>query len=241
MKAIILAGGRGTRGKPYTDYFPKAMIPINGIPMIQHILQYLASYSFVEELIIISDFKGQGAQIQNYLKDQKISEKIKFVQDSQSGTGGDLLHASNLLQDSKEFVLWFVDNFCAIDLVAMKKQFDAKNSIACIATRSKRHEETGFARVVDGKIIKFEEKPIMKLQLLQCLGVYMLDTKILKVIKNKSKKSINLSYDVLEELTKKFTVSSYDIGDKEWLDVESPTIIERNQKQITEIIKQMEA
>ena len=30
MKAVILAGGKGTRGKPYTDYFPKAMTPING-------------------------------------------------------------------------------------------------------------------------------------------------------------------------------------------------------------------
>ena len=34
VKAVILAGGKGTRGKPYTDYFPKAMIPVNGKPLI---------------------------------------------------------------------------------------------------------------------------------------------------------------------------------------------------------------
>ena len=38
MKAVILAGGKGTRGKPYTDYFPKAMTPINGKPLIEYIV-----------------------------------------------------------------------------------------------------------------------------------------------------------------------------------------------------------
>jgi len=38
LKAVILAGGLGTRGKPFTDYFPKAMIPIDGKPLIDHIV-----------------------------------------------------------------------------------------------------------------------------------------------------------------------------------------------------------
>ena len=66
MKAVILAGGKGTRGKPYTEYFPKAMTPINGKPMIDYIVKYLKSFSFVNEIIIISDFNGLGGQIKNY-------------------------------------------------------------------------------------------------------------------------------------------------------------------------------
>ena len=89
MKAIILAGGKGTRGKPYTDYFPKAMTPINNRPLIDYIVKYLQSQKIIKEIIIISDFVGLGGQIKNYFENQ---ENITFIQDSQSGTGGDLLH-----------------------------------------------------------------------------------------------------------------------------------------------------
>ena len=133
-----------------------------------------------------------------------------------------------------------VDNLCAVDLKKMQEQFKEKNSSACIATRTKRKEETGFA-VVEGGIIKeFKEKPVMKLQLSECLGVYMLGADIIKRIKTKSKqKEINLSFDILQQLSKEGKISAYDIGDKEWMDVESPMVLERNAKTVKKIIKQM--
>lgn len=239
MKAIILAGGKGTRGRPYTDYFPKAMIPINGTPMIQYIAKYLGAYPFIEQIIIISDFAGMGGQIQNHLDGQEISKKIKFVQDSQRGTGGDLLDAEKLLKDTDSFVLWFADNFCAVNLEAMKKQFERQDVMACIATRRTRREETGFAKIKNGYVTEFEEKPTIRLRQSECLGIYMLDTNILRRIKQKSKKEINLSYDILAGLAKKQAVGAYDIGDREWLDVESPVVIDRNQEHVDKIIKQM--
>ena len=237
MKAVILAGGKGTRGKPYTEYFPKAMTPINGKPLIDYVVRYLKSFRFVDEIIIISDFDGLGGQIKNYYGNQK---NVTFVQDSQSGTGGDLLHIVNKLKKESEFVLWFVDNLCAIDLKKMKEHFRKKNSFACIATRTKRKEETGFATVEDGIITEFKEKPVMKLQLSECLGIYMLGKDIIKKIKAKQKqKEINLSWDILQELSKEGKISAFDIGDKEWIDAESPMILERNEKVVKKIIKQM--
>jgi mannose-1-phosphate guanylyltransferase len=237
VKAIILAGGKGTRGKPYTEYFPKAMSPINGKPLIDYVVKYLKSFSFIKEIIIISDFIGLGGQIKNYYENQ---EDITFVQDSQSGTGGDLLHIENKLKGESEFVLWFVDNLCAVDLKKMKEQFVDKKSTACIATRSKRKEETGFAVVKDGIIQEFKEKPVMKLQLSECLGIYMLGIDVIKRIKAKAKqKEINLSYDILQQLSKEGKISAYDIGDVEWIDAESPMVLERNGKTVKKIIKQM--
>ena len=237
MKAIILAGGKGTRGKPYTEFFPKAMTPINGKPVIDYVIRYLQKFRFIKEIIIISDFNGLGGQIKNYYGDQK---NISFVQDSQSGTGGDLLHIEKKLKEESEFVLWFVDNLCAIDLKKMKEVFTKKKSSACIATRTKRKEETGFAVVKNGVIIEFKEKPVMKLQLSECLGVYMLGKDIIKRIKEKKKqKEINLSYDILQQLSKEGKISSFDIGDNEWIDAESPSYLERNQKTVKKIIKQM--
>lgn len=239
MKAVILAGGKGTRGKPYTEYFPKAMTPIKNKPLIDYIVRYLNSFDFITEIIIISDYNGLGGQIKNYYSNIKNGKKITFVQDTQSGTGGDLLHVEDKLKDS-EFVLWFVDNLCAIDLAKMRKVFKEKNSIACIATRTKRKEETGFALVENEIIKEFKEKPTMKLQYSECLGIYILGKEIIKRIKAKAKqKEINLSFDVLQQLSKERKISAYDIGDKEWIDVESPMILERNETTVKKIIKQM--
>ena len=237
MKAVILAGGKGTRGKPYTEFFPKAMTPINGKPLVDYIVKYLKSFNFIDEVIIISDFNGLGGQIKNYYGNQK---NITFVQDSQSGTGGDLLHIADNLKNESEFVLWFVDNLCAVDLKKMKEFFKGKKSSACIATRTTRKEETGFATVENGIIKEFKEKPVMKLQLSECLGVYMLGKEIIKKIKAKQKqKKINLSFDILQDLSKEGKISAFDIGENEWIDAESPTTLERNEKTVKKIIKQM--
>ena len=240
MKAIILAGGKGTRGKPYTDYFPKAMTPINEKPLIDYVVRYLNSFSFIKEIIIISDFDGLGAQIKNYFQTSKIKNKISFIQDSQSGTGGDLLHVGKKLEKESEFILWFVDNLCAIDLRKMHKYFLEKDSSACIATRTERKEETGFAIVENGIIKQFKEKPVMKLPMSECLGIYILGKEVVRKIKEKSKlKEINLSFDILQELSKEGKISAYDIGENKWIDAQSPMTLERNQKEVKKIIKQM--
>jgi mannose-1-phosphate guanylyltransferase len=236
VKVIILAGGKGTRGKPYTEYFPKAMTPINGKPMIHYVVKYLKSFNFIKEVIIISDYNGLGGQIKNYYGNQK---NIKFIQDSQSGTGGDLLHIEKELKNESEFLLWFVDNLCAVDIKKMKKTFKEKNSSACIATRTKRKEETGFAKVENGLISEFKEKPIIELQLSECLGIYMLGKEVIQKIKKMNHKQVNLSYDILQQLSKEGKVSAYDIAEKEWIDAESPMVLERNKKIVTKIIKQM--
>ncbi|HSF28474.1 MAG TPA: nucleotidyltransferase family protein [Nitrosopumilaceae archaeon] len=243
MKIVILAGGRGTRGKPFTDYFPKAMIPIEGKPLIDYIVKYVSSFGFIKEIIILADYNGLGNQIRKYFEDKKKirGKKIMFIQDSNSGTGGDLTHLSAILKNEQDFILWFVDNFCAIDLGKMCKFYKQKESIACIATRRYRKEETGYAKIKDGMVTEFQEKPFITMPMAECLGIYILDTKILKIIKSKKERrnEVNLSFDVLQDLSKRKTVSAFDIGNALWIDIESPNKVERNQTIIKEIIKKM--
>jgi len=240
VKAVILAGGKGTRGKPYTEYFPKAMTPINEKPLIEYIVRYLNSFHFIEEIIIISNFNGIGGQIKNYFQNPKLNKKISFVQDSQSGTAGDLLPLEKKIGKDAGFILWFVDNLCALDLKKMYKYYTEKQSAACIATRKKRKEETGFAIVEKGLVKQFKEKPTIKLPMSECLGIYILGKQVINRIKLKNKqKEINLSYDILQELSTEGKISAYDIGDLQWIDVESPMTLERNQKEVKKIIKQM--
>jgi len=240
VKAIILAGGKGTRAKPFTDFFPKALIPVEGKPLIDHIVSYLSSFRFIDEILIVSDFNGLGGQIRHYFENRKNDTKIKFVQDSGSGTAGDLLHASDSLKNTPEFLLWFVDNLCAIDIKKMTEFFKQNKSLACIATRTTRKEETGFAVVKDDIITEFKEKPTIKMKMAECLGIYILGSDILKKIRMKrSREDLNLSFDILQELSKQGKVSAFDIGKKPWLDVESPAMLERNKEVVKQIIAEM--
>ena len=240
MKAAILAGGRGTRGRPFTDYIPKAMIPVEGKPLIFHIAKYLSKFDLVDEIIILADFSGIGRQIERYFDNHLLIKKpIKFIQDSQSGTGGDLVHLKTALGNSKEFLLWFVDNLCPIDIVKMHQFHKDKKAIATIATRKYRKEETGFAIVKNGIIQEFKEKPNIELKMAECLGIYILDSEIMKIIKTKKlgKKNLNLSYDILQPVSRKGKIAAYDIGKTLWIDVDSPARVERNQELINTVIR----
>jgi mannose-1-phosphate guanylyltransferase len=55
----------------------------------------------------------------------------------------------------------------------------------------------------------------------------------------RSHKDLNLSFDILQELSKQGKVCAFDIGKKPWLDVESPAMLERNKKVVKQIIKEM--
>jgi len=237
-----MAGGRGTRGRPFTDYIPKALIPIQGKPLIAHIVRYLSSFKLVDEIIILADFHGLGKQIEKYFENRSnLRKPIRFIQDSQSGTGGDLVHLESVLGRRTEFLLWFVDNLCPINLKEMYRLHKMKKLLATIATRRYRKEETGYAIVDNGIIREFKEKPTIKLEMAECLGIYILDTKILHTIKSKKKrkKEVNLSYDVLQSLSKKNRIGAYDIAKIPWLDVDSPTRVEREHKLVDTIIKKL--
>ena len=68
----------------------------------------------------------------------------------------------------------------------------------------------------------------------------MLGKEVIRKIKAKQDQiEINLSYDILQDLSKEGKISSYDIGSREWIDAESPTVLERNKKTVNKITKQM--
>lgn len=230
------------RGRPFTDYIPKAMIPIHGKPLIDHIVRHLSAYRIIEEIIILADFNGLGKQIERYFENHKeIKKPLKFIQDSQSGTGGDLVHIEKSLGKNSEFLLWFVDNLTPFDIKNMYQFHKKKNTLATIATRRYRKEETGYAIVKNGIVAEFKEKPTIKLGMAECLGIYILDLKILKFIKSKKAKGkeLNLSYDVLQPLSKRGKISAYDIGKEPWIDIDSPSRVEREKDLVNNIIKKL--
>jgi len=240
LKAVILAGGRGTRGRPFTEYIPKAMIPVQGRPLIYYVVKYLSKFDIIDSIIILGDFSGIGKQIEKYFENHiSFKKPIKFIQDTQSGTGGDLIHLRSKLGKNKEFILWFVDNLCPVDINKMYRFHKDSKTTATIAVRRYRKEETGFAIVNKGIIEEFKEKPTIELQMAECLGIYIINSEIINKIKIKkqNKKDLNLSYDILQPLSKKRKIAAYDIGKTQWLDIDSPTRVDRNKELIDSIIK----
>src|SRR5579863_8222534 len=153
------------------------MIPVQGRPLVHHIAKYLTKFDIIDEVIILGDFSGIGKQIEKYFENHTAFKKpIKFIQDSQSGTGGDLVHLKQSLGKNKEFILWFVDNLCPVDIKKMHKFHTDSKTDATIAVRRYRSEETGFAIVKNGIIKEFKEKPTIELQMAECLGIYIIDS-----------------------------------------------------------------
>ena len=81
MKAMIFAAGLGTRLKPLTDHMPKALVPVAGKPMLEHVIEKLKASGFNEIVINVHHFANQiidflkekdNFGIQIWISDEKI-------------------------------------------------------------------------------------------------------------------------------------------------------------------------
>ena len=119
MKALIFAAGLGTRLKPYTDTMPKAMVPINGKPMLWHQVQRLKAAGVDSLVINVHHFADQ---IIDYVQSQDgFGMQVQFSDERGCllDTGGGLLHARSFLEGEGEpFLIHNVDIFSNLDLGA---------------------------------------------------------------------------------------------------------------------------
>ena len=148
MKAVILAGGRGKRLRPITDYVPKPLVPIKNIPIIEWQLKYLKKFG-IDEVIICTGYKQD--MIENYLDSKKIGIKIHYsIEKTPLGTGGAIKKAAKMIKDKSFFVI----NGDTITDIDLKKLSKIDNSIAAVELRTK----FGILEIKDDKITKFNEK-----------------------------------------------------------------------------------
>ncbi len=98
MKAVIMAGGFGTRIQPLTTSIPKPMLPVVNIPMMEHIFQNLISIG-IEEFVILLYYKPEV--IKDYFKDgSKWGVKVNYVlPEADFGTAGAVKKAESFLNE----------------------------------------------------------------------------------------------------------------------------------------------
>jgi mannose-1-phosphate guanylyltransferase len=263
MKIVLLAGGIGSRARPFSDYSPKALIPVNGKPLIDYIIRYVSTFSHITEIIIVCEFDSHGKQIINYLegKERLIGKKIVFIEDRKKGTGGALLECMKSLEKDAFFMVWYADNLCALDINSLVEEYIKINNesneglIGIVIARSHRKEETGRL-ILDKKFSKntylikeFSEKPIVKLEHPEASGIYLFNNKIMSFLKLISNKKGGEGFDLSSDILSKITINDnngiycYDtfFSGTDWIDIESPSYLERNKIIVDKVIIQMES
>lgn len=222
MKAIILAGGRGKRLRPITDYVPKPLVPIRNIPIIEWQIKYLKKFG-IDEIIVCTGYKQET--IENHLDVKKTGIKINFsVEKSPLGTGGAIKKAGKMINEKSFFVI-NGDTITNIDLNELAKK---PNSIASIELRT----NFGILETKDGKITKFREKKEI-IDLWMNAGIYHLEKGILKDLPNKG----DIEKTVFPDYAKKGKLNIVKFKNVKWYSIDSFKDMEECSVEIEKIIK----
>jgi len=223
MKAIILAGGRGKRLRPITDYVPKPLVPLNNIPIIEWQIRYLKKFG-VEEIIICTGYKAE--MIKNFLAmKNNLGVKIKFsVEKTPLGTGGAIKQAGLLIKDKSFFVL-NGDTITNINLDQLAKK---QNAIASIELKTK----FGIMETNNDKVTKFREKKEIP-DVWMNAGVYHLQKVILQDLPKKG----DIEKTVFPDYAKKGKLTTVKFKNAIWYSIDSFKDIEECSLEVEKIIK----
>ena len=222
MKAIILAGGRGKRLRPITDYIPKPLVPIKNMPIIEWQLKYLKKFG-VDEVIICTGYKQE--MVENYLNVKKIGIKIKYsIEKTPLGTGGAIKKAGKLIKEKSFFVI----NGDTITNIDLKKLSKKQNSIASIELQTK----FGILETSNDKIINFKEKKEIPDTWMNA-GIYHLEKNIIKDLPDKG----DIEKTVFPEYAKKGKLNIVKFKNVKWYSIDSFKDMEECSLEVEKIIK----
>ncbi len=156
-KAVILCGGKGTRLRPITYEIPKALIPVHGKTLTEHLFDLFKKYGIKDIIMAVGHMREKIMQY--YGDGSKFGVNITYIIENEPlGTGGPLKLAKEHL--SEAFFCTNGDELKDIDLDEMYEQHTRENAKATIAlTTVEDPSAYGVARLSGSKILEFVEKP----------------------------------------------------------------------------------
>jgi NDP-mannose synthase len=182
-QAVILAGGQGTRLRPYTTLLPKALVPLDDMPVLELVLRQLKYYGFTEITMAV----GHLAELlEAYFGDGgKLGLNIWYArEDKPMGTAGPLKALSDQLPET--FLVMNADIVSDInyaDLYAFQEQAGPSGNLATIAVH-RRTSKIDFGIVEfdadSHQIQNFVEKPVMEHSV--SMGIYAFSKQVLQFV-----------------------------------------------------------
>ena len=158
-KALILAGGKGTRLRPLTLKTPKGLIDVQGKTLTEWLFELLKKYG-IRDVVLSVGYLADN--IRDYFTDgSRFGMNIDYVEenpDKPLGTGGPLRLAKDLLKDS--FIVSNGDELKCINIPRMFRLHKRKKALVTIALTSVDDpSQYGVARLDGSRILEFVEKP----------------------------------------------------------------------------------
>ena len=212
-EVVIMAGGKGTRLQPFTKILPKPLVPINGKPVIQHIIDKFSNYG-IRNFYLTINFKSKI--IKAFFSEFKTKSKINFYEEKKPlGTIGALRNLKNKFKNS--ILLTNCDVIVDVNYRELIKfHEDEKNDLTLIASAKEYSVPYGLCTLNnEGYLDQIIEKP--KYDFLVNTGLYVINPKVISLI------PLNSFYNMNDFITllklKKMRVGVFPIDDKNWLDV----------------------
>ncbi len=196
-KAIILAGGLGTRLKPLTDTLPKCLVPIEGRPLLDYWVDALAKAGVLEARV---NNHAHADQVRVYVNAVTASGRLRLDESYEPtllGSAGTIAANADLADGADEVIIVYADNFSDVDLKAMLDFHRSHDDpFTMLLFRAPNPKACGIAELDEaGKVISFIEKPAEPKSDLANGGVYIVDASAYREIAEM--KAFDLGFEVL--------------------------------------------
>lgn len=215
-KAVILAGGKGTRLYPVTYEIPKPLLPVKRKPIINYLVDLFLGQGIKEVVVLISqDFKEEFSWWKKrYYGGQ--NHKIQFIEEKRPlGTFGGLFYLKKWIGESP-FFLTNGDELKKIDLKKMSEFHKQKQVIATLAlVRVPNPQDYGVVVCEKGMASEFLEKPQNPPSKYINSGLYLFSPEVLK--EHTEPKFIMVETDIFPKLAKEKKLAGFKFNGK-WMD-----------------------
>ena len=179
MKAVILAGGLGTRISEETRTKPKPMVEIGNKPILWHIMKIYSTYG-VNEFVLCCGYKGNV--IKEYFKKNPESWEIRFVDTGlKTMTGGRLKRVEKYVSDNT-FCFTYGDTLNDLNIKKLVKFHNSKKRLATV-TACQPPEKYGVLELRKERVVAFKEKPVREGEWVNG-GFFVLEPQVFDFIDN---------------------------------------------------------
>lgn len=229
-KAVILAGGKGTKLRPFTYEMPKSLLPIKNKPLLEHLINRLKNDD-IRDIVVCTGYLGE--KIKEYFGNGKrFGVNITYSDDKNSlQTGGALKKARSLI-DNEPFLLVYGDIITDISFRELILFHEREKGLATVALTTVSHpSDFGQLKLSGTRLVGFYQKgtatskkilPPIQSFLINC-GMYVFESKIFNYFPEK--KSFKLE-DVIEHLVTQGKINGF-VFEKNWFDVGNKKDYER--------------
>ncbi|MFC4534771.1 sugar phosphate nucleotidyltransferase [Sphaerisporangium dianthi] len=181
MKAVVMAGGEGTRLRPMTANQPKPLLPVVNRPIMEHVLRLLRRHGFTETVVTVQFL---AALVRNYFGDgDELGMSLHYAtEEVPLGTAGSVKNAADKLRDER-FLVISGDALTDIDLTDMIRFHEENGALVTIGLKRVPNPLEFGIIIVDeqGRVQRFLEKPTWGQVFSDTVntGVYVMEPEVL--------------------------------------------------------------